>query len=71
MIGTTEIIIIAAAVMVLFGASAIPKFTRSLGKARGEFEKGLKEAKLEEKEKEQEKKQEKEKEKEENSKEES
>ena len=55
MIGTTEIIIIAAAVMVLFGASAIPKFTRSLGKARGEFEKGLKEAKLEEKEKEQEK----------------
>ncbi len=54
MIGTTEIIIIAAAVMVLFGASAIPKFTRSLGKARGEFEKGLKEAKLEEKEKEKE-----------------
>ena len=37
--------------MVLFGASAIPKFTRSLGKARGEFEKGLKEAKLEEDEK--------------------
>ncbi len=65
MIGTTEIIIIAAAVMVLFGASAIPKFTRSLGKARGEFEKGLKEAKLEESEKE------KEKEKDENSKEES
>jgi len=64
-IGTTEIIIIAAAVMVLFGASAIPKFTRSLGKAKGEFEKGLKEAKLEESEKE------KEKEKDENSKEES
>jgi len=65
MIGTTEIIIIAAAVMVLFGASAIPKFTKSLGKARGEFEKGMKEAKLEETEKEKEKK------KEENSKEES
>ncbi len=55
MIGTTEIIIIAAVVMVLFGASAIPKFTRSLGKARGEFEKGIKEAQLEEKEKENEK----------------
>lgn len=65
MIGTTEIIIIAAAVMVLFGASAIPKFTRSLGKARGEFEKGLKEAKLEEDEKAKEK--EKKKENEENS----
>ncbi len=64
MIGTTEIIIIAAAVMVLFGASAIPKFTRSLGKARGEFEKGLKEAKLAEDEKEKAKEEEKEKKKE-------
>ncbi len=45
MIGTTEIIIIAGIVMVLFGASAIPKFSRSIGKARGEFEKGMKETK--------------------------
>ena len=50
--------------MVLFGASAIPKFTRSLGKARGEFEKGLKEAKLAEDEKEKAKEEEKEKKKE-------
>jgi sec-independent protein translocase protein TatA len=41
--GTTEIIIIAAVVLVLFGATAIPKFARSLGKARKEFEAGVKE----------------------------
>lgn len=42
MLGTTEIIIIAGVVLVLFGASAIPKFARSLGKAKRELEKGLK-----------------------------
>jgi sec-independent protein translocase protein TatA len=41
--GTTEIIIIAAVVLVLFGSTAIPKFARSLGKARKEFEAGVKE----------------------------
>ncbi len=40
-IGTTEILIICAVVVLLFGASAIPKFARSIGKARKEFEKGL------------------------------
>ena len=44
MIGTTEIMIIAGVVVLLFGASAIPKFTRALGKAKGEFERGIKEA---------------------------
>jgi Sec-independent protein translocase protein TatA len=29
----------------LFGAAAIPKFTRAIGKAKGEFEKGLRDAK--------------------------
>jgi sec-independent protein translocase protein TatA len=48
MIGTTEIIIIAAVVLVLFGATAIPRFARSLGRARKEFEKGLKEGQEEE-----------------------
>lgn len=41
MIGSTEIIIIAAVVLVLFGATAIPRFARSLGKARREFKEGL------------------------------
>jgi sec-independent protein translocase protein TatA len=43
MIGTTEILIICGVVLLLFGASAIPKFARSLGKARKEFEEGIKE----------------------------
>jgi sec-independent protein translocase protein TatA len=43
MIGTTEILIIAGIVLVLFGSAAIPKFARSLGKARKEFEAGVKE----------------------------
>jgi len=41
MIGTTEILIIGGVVVLLFGAAAIPKFTRAIGKAKGEFEKGL------------------------------
>lgn len=45
MIGPNEIIVIVLAILVLFGASAIPKFARSLGKAKSEFEKGLKEGK--------------------------
>jgi len=43
MIGSTEIIVIVIAILILFGASAIPKFAKSLGKAKTEFEKGLKE----------------------------
>jgi sec-independent protein translocase protein TatA len=41
MIGTTEIVIVAAVVLVLFGGAAIPKFARSLGRARKEFKEGL------------------------------
>lgn len=44
MLGTTEIAIIAGVVVVLFGATAIPRFARSIGKARKEFEKGMKDA---------------------------
>ena len=47
MIGTTEVLIVAGVVMVLFGSAAIPKFVRSIGKARAEFEKGAKEARRE------------------------
>lgn len=45
MIGTTEILIISVVIIVLFGASALPKFARNLGKARAEFHKGVKESK--------------------------
>jgi sec-independent protein translocase protein TatA len=43
MIGSTEWILILAVVLLLFGGSAIPRIARSLGKARAEFEKGVKE----------------------------
>ncbi len=50
MIGTTEIVVIVAAGLVLFGASAVPKFARSLGQAKKEFQSGLKEEQKEEEE---------------------
>ena len=43
MIGQTEILVIAAVVLLLFGATAIPKLARSLGKARKEFKEGMRE----------------------------
>ena len=43
MLGSTEILIICGVIFLLFGAAAIPKLARSIGKARNEFEKGLKE----------------------------
>jgi sec-independent protein translocase protein TatA len=43
MLGSTEIIILVILALVLFGASAIPKFARSLGQAKHEFEKGQRE----------------------------
>jgi sec-independent protein translocase protein TatA len=51
MIGTTEIVIIVGVVLVLFGATAIPKFARSLGRAKKEFEQGIKEGQADEEEK--------------------
>lgn len=48
MIGTTEIVIIIGVVLVLFGATAIPKFARSLGRAKKEFEQGLREGQIDE-----------------------
>jgi sec-independent protein translocase protein TatA len=48
MIGTTEIVIIVGVVLVLFGATAIPKFARSLGRAKKEFEQGIKEGQADE-----------------------
>jgi sec-independent protein translocase protein TatA len=42
MIGATEILIIGGVVFVLFGAKAIPKFAKSLGQAKKEFQNGVK-----------------------------
>ena len=42
MFGSTELIVIALIIFVLFGAAAIPKFAKSLGEAKKEFDKGLK-----------------------------
>ena len=41
-LGPPEILMIVVAVVVLFGANRIPKFARSIGKAKKEFEQGLK-----------------------------
>lgn len=40
-IGLPEIAIVVGAVVLLFGASAVPKMARSLGQAKKEFEKGV------------------------------
>jgi sec-independent protein translocase protein TatA len=48
MLGTTEVIVIGGVVVLLFGASAIPKFAKSLGKAKREFREGIKEGAEEE-----------------------
>lgn len=48
MVGHTEIIVIVLVILVLFGASAIPKFARSLGQAKKEFTKAMKEGEQEE-----------------------
>ena len=50
MFGSQEIIVIAVIILVLFGSAAIPKFAKSLGLAKKEFEKGLKEAEKEDSE---------------------
>lgn len=41
-LGTPEIVIIAVVVLVL-GGSALPKFAKSLGQAKKEFESGIEE----------------------------
>lgn len=39
MIGTQELIIVLALVLLLFGASKLPELARSMGKSIGEFKK--------------------------------
>lgn len=38
--GTTEMIVVAVLVLVLFGAKKLPTFARAMGKSLGEFKKG-------------------------------
>lgn len=40
-IGPTELLIILAIVMLLFGAARLPKLARSLGQSSKEFKKGM------------------------------
>ena len=42
-IGGPEILIVLLVVVLLFGGAKLPKLARSLGSAKGEFEKGLRE----------------------------
>lgn len=49
MFGSTELIIVALVIFVLFGAAAIPKFAKSIGQAKSAFDDGIKESKDEEK----------------------
>ena len=51
MLGHGELAIIVLVILILFGASAIPKFARSLGQAKKEFSKAAKEAEDEKTEK--------------------
>ncbi len=41
MLGLSEIGLILLIILVLFGATAIPKIARALGQAKGEFKKGM------------------------------
>lgn len=47
MTGHIEIFIIGGVVLLLFGATAIPKIARAIGKARREFKKALQEGEAE------------------------
>lgn len=47
MIGTQELLIIFAVILLLFGASKLPELARSFGKAAGEFKKARMESEKE------------------------
>ncbi|MDD4074511.1 MAG: twin-arginine translocase TatA/TatE family subunit [Eubacteriales bacterium] len=54
-IGVTELLIILAIALVIFGPTALPKLGKSIGKTIGSFKKGLNEESGEENEKPQDK----------------
>lgn len=43
-LGPGELLVIGAIVVLLFGASKIPELARSMGRAKGEYKKGVQEA---------------------------
>ncbi len=45
MFGWTEILIVALIIILLFGATKLPKLARSIGLSVGEFKEGLEESK--------------------------
>ncbi|NOZ60009.1 MAG: twin-arginine translocase TatA/TatE family subunit [Euryarchaeota archaeon] len=45
LVGNTEILLVIALVVLLFGAGKIPELARSLGRARVEFRRGMEEEK--------------------------
>ena len=49
-IGTTELLIILAVVVIVFGPTQIPKLTRMFGKSVKEFRNGMEDAEAKEKE---------------------
>jgi TatA/E family protein of Tat protein translocase len=40
-LGAPELLLVLGVIVLLFGAKKLPEFARSLGKAKGEFKKGL------------------------------
>ncbi len=46
-LGVPELAIIAGIIVLLFGATALPKFAKGLGQAKKEFEKGFEEGEKE------------------------
>ncbi|MCA1839029.1 MAG: twin-arginine translocase TatA/TatE family subunit [Actinomycetota bacterium] len=48
--GPGELIIVVLVILLLFGAKRLPEIARSLGKAKGEFQKGLDEGDAQNKE---------------------
>lgn len=49
--GPFQILIVLVVIVLLFGSKKIPDLARSLGKAKGEFKKGIEEGEAEEEEK--------------------
>lgn len=49
MIGSQELLVIFAIILLLFGANKLPELARSLGKAKREFKKGMEEEEKEKK----------------------
>lgn len=43
-LGASELLIVLAVILVLFGGSKLPKLARSLGQAQNEFKQGLKDS---------------------------